>query len=339
MAHFFGPNLLVYIWCMARTNIDIDDAACERVMREYGLRTKREAVNLGLRSLAAEPMCLNEAHTSERCWPNCGPRGRARCEVGAVAGSHWAERKRDHRARARLGGEATRAAVPRPPRRTCSLAPLSVVCRMLLRTWRKAIAAIWMKRSASQAVLADTGYWLALANPRDAWHRAAVLATQRVAQRLVVTWPVITETCHLLGRFGGADAQASFFDVLRASADIHPQDGAQLAEVAKTHGEVQRRSRWIWPMPRSWRRRPNYATGAYSQATTGTSRSTAGVDANRLRICSRRFDQIRPQRGLRSASGRRGCRDRRYTSRRLTASRTRQRNQDPPRWLITGAVR
>ena len=34
-------------------------------MREYGLRTKREAVNLGLRSLASEPMCLNEAHSSE----------------------------------------------------------------------------------------------------------------------------------------------------------------------------------------------------------------------------------------------------------------------------------
>lgn len=50
---------------MGRTNIDIDDAACERVMREYGLRTKREAVNLGLRSLAAEPICLNEAHSSK----------------------------------------------------------------------------------------------------------------------------------------------------------------------------------------------------------------------------------------------------------------------------------
>ena len=82
-------------------------------------------------------------------------------------------------------------------------------------------------------MLADTGYWLALANPRDAWHRAAVLATQRVAQRLVVTWPVITETCHLLGRFGGADAQAGFFDVLHTSADIHPQDVAQLAEIAE----------------------------------------------------------------------------------------------------------
>lgn len=49
---------------MARTNIDIDDDACERVMRRYGLRTKREAVNLALRSLDAEPMCLNEAHAA-----------------------------------------------------------------------------------------------------------------------------------------------------------------------------------------------------------------------------------------------------------------------------------
>lgn len=57
-----GGGRLVYDWCMARTNIDIDDDACERVMRRYGLRTKREAVNLALRSLDAEPMCLNEAH-------------------------------------------------------------------------------------------------------------------------------------------------------------------------------------------------------------------------------------------------------------------------------------
>ena len=57
-------GFVVYIWCMVRTNIDIDEAACERVMHEYGLRTKREAVNLGLRSLAAEPMCLNESHST-----------------------------------------------------------------------------------------------------------------------------------------------------------------------------------------------------------------------------------------------------------------------------------
>ena len=60
-----GYRLLVYDWCMARTNIDIDDEACERVMRRYGLRTKREAVNLALRNLDIEPMCLNETHLAQ----------------------------------------------------------------------------------------------------------------------------------------------------------------------------------------------------------------------------------------------------------------------------------
>ena len=40
---------------MGRTNIDIDEAACRAVMRRYKLATKRQAVNLALRTLAAEP--------------------------------------------------------------------------------------------------------------------------------------------------------------------------------------------------------------------------------------------------------------------------------------------
>jgi len=46
---------------MARTNVDIDDEACAVVMRRYGLSTKREAINLALRTLAAEPLGLDEA--------------------------------------------------------------------------------------------------------------------------------------------------------------------------------------------------------------------------------------------------------------------------------------
>jgi len=44
---------VVYPRCMARTNIDIDDEACAAVMRRYGLRSKRDAVNFALRELAA----------------------------------------------------------------------------------------------------------------------------------------------------------------------------------------------------------------------------------------------------------------------------------------------
>lgn len=43
----------MYRVCMTRTNIDVDDEACGAVMRRYGLRTKRDAVNFALRELAA----------------------------------------------------------------------------------------------------------------------------------------------------------------------------------------------------------------------------------------------------------------------------------------------
>ena len=46
---------------MARTNIDIDESACQAVMDRFHLSTKREAVNFALRSLAVEPMTVNEA--------------------------------------------------------------------------------------------------------------------------------------------------------------------------------------------------------------------------------------------------------------------------------------
>lgn len=46
---------------MSRTNIDIDDEACAAVMARYQLSTKREAVNLALRMIAAEPLSVAEA--------------------------------------------------------------------------------------------------------------------------------------------------------------------------------------------------------------------------------------------------------------------------------------
>ena len=47
---------------MSRTNIDIDDA-CAVVMARYQLKTKREAVNLALNTLAVEPLDLDRARS------------------------------------------------------------------------------------------------------------------------------------------------------------------------------------------------------------------------------------------------------------------------------------
>lgn len=46
---------------MARTNIDIDEDACRLVMERFQLTSKRDAVNLALRRLAAEPLDLDAA--------------------------------------------------------------------------------------------------------------------------------------------------------------------------------------------------------------------------------------------------------------------------------------
>ena len=46
---------------MARTNADIDNAACAVEMRRYHLGTKREAINFAPRALAAEPLGVEEA--------------------------------------------------------------------------------------------------------------------------------------------------------------------------------------------------------------------------------------------------------------------------------------
>jgi len=45
---------------MARTNVDVDEEACAWVMRQYRLKSKREAINFALRQLVIEPMTHEE---------------------------------------------------------------------------------------------------------------------------------------------------------------------------------------------------------------------------------------------------------------------------------------
>lgn len=61
-------------------------------------------------------------------------------------------------------------------------------------------------------VLVDTGFWLALANRRDRHHEQAAAALGRLDEPLVTTWPVLTETCHLLTTRLGPDALFRFME-------------------------------------------------------------------------------------------------------------------------------
>ena len=50
----------VYRRTMSRTNLDIDDELVARVMKRYGLTTKKEAVDYALRSLAGRLLSREE---------------------------------------------------------------------------------------------------------------------------------------------------------------------------------------------------------------------------------------------------------------------------------------
>jgi predicted nucleic acid-binding protein len=67
-------------------------------------------------------------------------------------------------------------------------------------------------------IITDTGFWLALANRRDRYHDKCVAVLAEVKEPLVTTWPVITETCHLLLSRMGTDAELQFVDSARAGA-------------------------------------------------------------------------------------------------------------------------
>jgi predicted nucleic acid-binding protein len=63
-------------------------------------------------------------------------------------------------------------------------------------------------------VLTDTGYFFALANKKDDHHERAVELYSKYKSSLSTTWPVITETCHLLLAKMGASQQEKFINGL-----------------------------------------------------------------------------------------------------------------------------
>ena len=69
----------------------------------------------------------------------------------------------------------------------------------------------------SFGLLADTGFFVALASASDKHHAAAVAALRDSKEPLITTWPVLTETCHLMLR-AGVDAQLRFMRAVASGA-------------------------------------------------------------------------------------------------------------------------
>lgn len=61
-------------------------------------------------------------------------------------------------------------------------------------------------------------FWLALAKAKDRFHAVAVKALDRAREALICTWPVMTETCHLLATRLSVEAESAFVRSASAGA-------------------------------------------------------------------------------------------------------------------------
>lgn len=81
-------------------------------------------------------------------------------------------------------------------------------------------------------MIADTGFWVALANVKDAHHARAVRAARTLREPLVTTWPVMTETCYLLLTRLGVEAELAFLRSARDGAfEIFPLQDDHLPRI------------------------------------------------------------------------------------------------------------
>jgi predicted nucleic acid-binding protein len=91
-------------------------------------------------------------------------------------------------------------------------------------------------------VIADTGFWLALANRRDRHHGAAKQALEQLREPLICTWPVMTETCHLLLNRLGRTAQERYIASCRDGAfevfDLHRAHVPRIVELMRQYRDL-----------------------------------------------------------------------------------------------------
>ena len=91
-------------------------------------------------------------------------------------------------------------------------------------------------------IIADTGFWLALANRKDRHHGRAGQVLSKLQEPLVTTWPVMTETCYLLLNRLGNRAQRAFIESFAAGAfeahRLNREDAPRVASLMKQYADL-----------------------------------------------------------------------------------------------------
>lgn len=91
-------------------------------------------------------------------------------------------------------------------------------------------------------VIADTGFWVALMGQQDKHHLQALRSLTKLKEPLITTWPVITETCHLLLKREGIAVQHQFIDSMVAGDfqifDIELRHKPRISKLMKQYADL-----------------------------------------------------------------------------------------------------
>lgn len=81
-------------------------------------------------------------------------------------------------------------------------------------------------------IIADSGFFVALADESDAHHARATAAAATLDEPWVTTWPVLTESCHLIGRRLSVHAAIALVDdAVNAAIEVWDPPRAAWARV------------------------------------------------------------------------------------------------------------
>ncbi|MDD5273754.1 MAG: PIN domain-containing protein [Methylovulum sp.] len=91
-------------------------------------------------------------------------------------------------------------------------------------------------------IIADTGFWLALGDKNDKHHQQADNFAKTSRERLVSTYLVMTEVCHLLLKRQGSAAQLKFVTLYQLGAfdvfEIPAQDKGRIVSLMRQYADL-----------------------------------------------------------------------------------------------------
>jgi|SRR5580700_5990066 predicted nucleic acid-binding protein len=91
-------------------------------------------------------------------------------------------------------------------------------------------------------IMVDAGFLYALLDKDDAWHLRAKAASAEIREKWITTWPVLTETVHLIARWLGVDPCIALMHDIAAGDialwDIAPEACRRIPALMKHYADL-----------------------------------------------------------------------------------------------------